>query len=331
MRILITGILGFVAGYVISELKDKGHEIVGIDILDAAGKEKARRLPRDVTVLNCDLSELGQISPLLDETFPDLLIHLAAQSSAGKSFDDPHGTFISNAVGSLNLLESMRKKEYHGKAVFVGTSEMYRGGKERVPVNEDAPFLPVSPYAASKAAQDMMAEQYSQCYALKIVRTRSFSHTGPGQTTVFAIPAFAQQLALIGAGKKEPVLEVGNLDVVRDYTDVRDVARAYVLLLEKGRPGEAYNVSSGKGRSVRDILMKMIEISGLKVELKTIPSKIRRSDIEYLVGDNSKISRETGWRPDFGIDETLSSVLEYWREQVREGTTPGGKQSLVRG
>jgi GDP-4-dehydro-6-deoxy-D-mannose reductase len=190
---------------------------------------------------------------------------------------------------------------------------------DEVPIKETNPLRPLSPYAVSKVGQDFLGYQYFQSYGLKVIRTRGFNHTGPRRASVFVTSSFARQLATIEAGLAEPVLKVGNLDAVRDFTDVRDMVRAYWLAVTQGRPGEAYNIATGHGITIRDLLAKLIELVGVEVKVETDPARLRPSDVEILIGDSSKFRADTGWEPRIPFDQTLRDLLDYWRERVRNG------------
>jgi GDP-4-dehydro-6-deoxy-D-mannose reductase len=188
---------------------------------------------------------------------------------------------------------------------------------DEVPIAESNPLRPLSPYAVSKVAQDMMAYQYFQSYGLKTVRTRGFNHTGPRRGDVFVTSNFAKQLASIEAGEQEPVIRVGNLEAVRDFTDVRDMVRAYWLAVTKGKPGEVYNVATGSGITIQELLDRLLALSTAKVRVEQDPERMRPSDVVRLVGDSSKFRADTGWAPEIPFDKTLADLLAYWRERSK--------------
>lgn len=196
---------------------------------------------------------------------------------------------------------------------------------DEVPIKETNPLRPLSPYAVSKVGQDLLAYQYHQSYGIRAIRTRGFNHTGPRRGDVFVTSNFARQLAAIEAGRQEPVIRVGNLEAVRDFTDVRDMVRAYWLAVEQATPGEAYNICRGEGITIRDLLDRLIELSGADVTVEVDPTRLRPSDVEILIGDSTKFRQETGWEPRIPFDQTLSDLLDYWRERLgREATRVGG-------
>jgi GDP-4-dehydro-6-deoxy-D-mannose reductase len=188
---------------------------------------------------------------------------------------------------------------------------------DEVPIRETNPLRPLSPYAVSKVAQDYQGYQYFQSYGMRIVRTRAFNHTGPRRGDVFAMSSFAKQLASIELGSSEPVLRVGNLEAIRDFTDVRDVARAYVLAATRAEPGEVYNISSGRGHSIRELLDTLVALSGVEVNVKVDPQRLRPSDVEILIGDSTKFRERTGWVPTIPLETTLADLLDYWRRRLR--------------
>jgi len=207
--------------------------------------------------------------------------------------------------------------------LVVGSAEEYGAvDPDAAPITEDAPLRPLSPYAVSKVAQGFLALQYALSREMAVVRTRTFPHTGPGRGAAFAESSFARQIAEVEAGRRRPVLEVGNLDAVRDFTDVRDVVRAYWLLLERGNPGEVYNVCSGRGQSIGDVLRALLEISGVHVDLKVDRERLRPSDLPALVGDPTRLREATGWEPKIPLEQTFRDLLDHWRERVGAAAPP---------
>ncbi|MGH7742811.1 MAG: GDP-mannose 4,6-dehydratase, partial [Candidatus Eiseniibacteriota bacterium] len=244
---------------------------------------------------------------------PDSIVHLAGQSSAARSFEDPEGTFALNALGTWNLLGAVRAEAASARTLVIGTSEVYGPQPEGSRVDEQMPFRPISPYGVSKAAADAFARVYAQENGLDVIRTRSFSHTGPGQLPLFVAPSFAQQIANIEAGKAAPVLRVGNLEVTRDLLDVRDVVRAYLALLERGTSGAAYNVCRGTGVKLTRMVELLIERARVRISVEIDPARLRPSDVPYLVGDPAAIERDTGWRAEIALEQTLDDLLAEWR------------------
>ncbi len=319
MKALITGITGFVGSHLAEHLLKQGVEVWGTT---------RRRSPRDnishlldsIRLVEMDLRDATAVVEALNEAEPEWIFHLAAQSFVPTSWRAPDETFQSNCIGQIHLFEALRVLKASPKVLIAGSSEEYGMVlPEELPITEENPLRPLSPYGVSKVAQDLLGWQYHKSYGLPVVRTRAFNHTGPRRGSTFVSSNFCHQCALIQRGKKEPVVETGNLDAVRDFTDVRDVVRAYVLALEKGVPGEVYNIASGAGVRIGDLLQMVLEVAGLKgkVEIRSDPSRIRPSDVPVLIGDASKFRALTGWMPHIPLDQTLSDLYHYWLEQLK--------------
>jgi GDP-4-dehydro-6-deoxy-D-mannose reductase len=308
-RVLVTGVSGFVGGHLVPRLAENGFTVTGLGSEPAVGPARAA-LGDD---LIADLRDPAAVRAAVTAARPDAVVHLAAQSSAARSFADPTATFHVNTIGTWNLLEAVRDAAPHARVLCVGTGEAYGSQPSGSHVAEDEPFRPASPYALSKAAADAMAELAASQWGLAVVRTRSFGHTGPGQTPTFVVPAWAQQIAAIERGAAEPVLRVGNLDVVRDLTDVRDVVAAYVALLAHGLPGAAYNVCRGEGLRLADVARQLCALARTAIQVVVDPERVRPVDVQWLVGDPGRIARDTGWRAAIPFERTLADVLEEWR------------------
>ncbi len=234
------------------------------------------------------------------------------------SWRAPAETLSTNLVGQAYLFEAIRSLGLDPVVQIAGSSEEYGLVlPDEVPITEENPLRPLSPYAVSKVGQDMLGYQYFQSYGLKVVRTRGFNHTGPRRGEVFVTSNFAKQIARIEAGLSEPVIRVGNLESIRDFTDVRDMVRAYWLAAERGTPGEVYNIASGEGITIRELLDRLLEISGAEVRVEEDPARLRPSDVEVLIGDSSKFRRDTGWEPEIPLERTLRDLLDFWRQRVR--------------
>jgi GDP-4-dehydro-6-deoxy-D-mannose reductase len=340
MRAIVTGACGFVGRYLVRELADNGYEVLATDrygeppphivgeVETGAGGAAERiaiegttadlALPASVRYRGCNLLDSAAVAALAGEWRPQAVAHLAAQSSAGVSYRDPRGTLETNIFGTLNLLEAVRGCG-GGPIRFLSvcSSEEYgRRARDDMPLTEESPVEPASPYAVSKAAQGMLSLQYGASYGIEAVVTRSFGHTGPGQTDRFVLPSFAKQCAAIGAGLAEPVVKVGNLDVVRDFLDVRDVVDAYRMLLEGGAGGTVYNVCSGAGLNLRSALEELIRIAGAKVDIVTDPERLRPVDVPLMIGDNARLRRDTEWRANVPIERMLRDLLSYWEERI---------------
>ena len=310
MKLLLTGVSGFVGRHFVEFLRGEqpGVELVGL----------ARHPLPGVPFVEADLEHAASVDAALAQVEPDAIVHLAAQSSPHHSWVDPERTLATNVQGLLHLLEAARRRGLRPRVLVVGSAEEYGLCRpEELPLREDTPLRPLSPYAVSKVAQSFLALQYTLSGRVETVRTRTFNHTGPGRGEAFAESSFARQLAEIEVGLRPPVIDVGNLEAVRDFSDVRDVVRAYWLLLERGRAGEVYNVCSGRGVRLRELLERLVALSGLEVELRLDPARLRPSDIPELVGDPGRVEAETGWRPVLPLERTLRDLLEHWRAVVR--------------
>ena len=228
----------------------------------------------------------------------------------------PSETITTNIVGTVNIFEAVRRAKFSPRILVACSSEEYGYVEpDEVPITEDNPLRPLSPYGVSKVGQDLLSYQYFKSYGLEVVRTRAFNHTGPRRGRVFVCSNFAIQIVEAQKGLR-PHVNVGNLDAVRDFTDVRDTVRAYWLALEAAEAGEVYNICSGTGFSIREVLEKLIAASGADVEVVVEPDRLRPSDVPLLVGDNAKFAKQTGWHPQIPFDQTLSDILEYWRERI---------------
>lgn len=250
---------------------------------------------------------------------PTHVVHLAGQASAALSYQRPVETYRVNAIGTWTVLEAVRRERAGARVLVVGSGEVYGPQPEGSRVAEDAPFRPVSPYALSKAAADALSDAFARRHGMEVIRTRSFGHTGPGQSPVFAVPSFARQIAEIEAGRAVPVLKVGNLEVTRDLTDVREVVEAYVALLDRGRPGAAYNVCRGEGSRLSEVVAGMVQRARVPIRIERDPERVRPADLPYLVGDPGAIAHDTGWRAQTQLEGVLSLVLEDWRRRIMAG------------
>ena len=322
MRTLITGVGGFVGRHLARELaKDEREELNGTDHRSDGDWEPDETLrchlksnrPLDVTLFE-------QVRGCLLESRPDRIVHLAAQASGHESISRPAETYKVNAIGALNVLEAVRLEAPGAIVLLVGSADVYGTGRPGQKLREDAPLEPQNAYALSKVAADDLGILYARNYGLKVLRTRTFSHTGPGQGPRFALAGWADQLARIHAGLIAAEIKVGNLEGVRDYGDVRDVVRAYRLLLERGRPGEAYNVCTGKGHIMRRLLDSLCAIAGFRPTIVQDPTRVRSRDSDFLVGDPGKLENETGWTPEIPIEKTLEDLYREARERVRVET-----------
>jgi len=269
-----------------------------------------------------DLRDPENVQALVGEVQPDYIFHLAAQSFVPTSFADPWDTLENNIRAELNLLEAVRRSGRTVGFLVIGSNEEYGAPEpEELPQTEENPLRPNNPYAVSKVAQDFLGLQYHLAYGLPVVRVRPFNHTGPGQSPRFVVPAFASQIARIEAGLQEPVMKVGNLDAARDFTDVRDIVRAYYLAATRGEPGEVYNLASGRPQSVRGLLEILLSYARVEIKVERDPDRYRPVDVPVVYGSAEKFHRLTGWAPQIPFEQTLRDVLEYWREQVEAEDT----------
>ena len=317
MRILITGITGFVGSHLAEYALDKeGVEVFG-SVRWRSRMDNVEEIEDRVRLLDCDLRDHVAVRQTLDEVRPDYIFHLAAQSFVPTSWKAPAETLTTNILSELNLLESIRELKLDTRIQVAGSSEEYGMVYEHeAPIKEDNPLRPLSPYAVSKVAQDYLAYQYTQSYDIFTVRTRAFNHTGPRRGQVFVTSNFSRQVALIEKGKKEPVIEVGNLEARRDFSDVRDIVRGYWLSLEKGEKGEVYNIGSGKAITIQELLDLILSMSDVKIEVRQMPERMRPSDVELLLCDYGKFNAATGWKPEIPFEKTVKDLLDYWRERV---------------
>jgi GDP-4-dehydro-6-deoxy-D-mannose reductase len=297
MRVLVTGSNGFVAHWLIAHLESKGDTVIGLD-------------------LEVDITNSPALTDAVTAAAPDAICHLAAQASVGSSWKDTTATYSVNTLGAFNVLEAALACNRPPRVLLISSSEVYgRVSAAELPIREDHAFAPVSPYAASKAAAELIGLQTWLGRGLEVVRARPFNHTGPGQRPTFVVPALARQVAAAAASHTK-VLETGNLDVRRDITDVRDVVRAYRDLVEDGAPGDVYNVCCGEAVSILDVARRLLELAGLDLEIVVDPSRVRSVDLPELRGDPTRLHLATGWAPEIRLDDTLKSVLEFWQHEV---------------
>jgi GDP-4-dehydro-6-deoxy-D-mannose reductase len=325
VTILVTGIAGFVGGHLVELLRAE-HPDDGIAGIVRPGTPVPEPLREGVRLLEADLEDPAAVESAVAAVRPESIVHLAGQSSVHESWSNPAATLRTNVIGLLNVFEAVRRRRLEPRVLVVGSAEEYGGvDVDAPPLTEDAPLRPLSPYAVSKVAQGFLALQYALARDLPVVRTRTFPHTGPGRGEAFAESSFARQIAEVEAGRRRPVLAVGNLDAVRDFTDVRDVVRAYRALLDRGAAGEVYNVCSGRGQSIGDILRSLLEISGVQVELQVDRERLRPSDLPSLVGDPRKLREATGWEPQIPLETSLRDLLDHWRERVAAPAPPASQ------
>lgn len=324
-KILVTGATGFVGSYLISDLAANNKKQY-IEIFGTCFPEKPEHCADlcatapFVNLIHLDMRSEESVIDLIKNVCPDQIFHLAAVSHVRVSWDKRRETLETNLMGTFFLYEAVRKFAPKAKILFVSSSDVYGNLEPKAhhwAYREEDKDGIVSPYAFTKAAGELLSEFYAKRENLHIVIARPFPHTGPGQPADFVCSDWAKQIALIEKRKKSPIIEVGNLELRRDYSDVRDIVRAYDLLLQKGKPGNIYNICSGKAPSLEEILRTLLSFTACKIDIHADPNKIRKADIPYLAGSNKKISRETGWVPRLPLEITLRDLLEYWREKTK--------------
>ena len=335
---LVTGALGFVGLHLVRDLLASGLEVVGLDKRTAgvalpeqagpfvlvgpvAGKDRFFRYEGPVgswELVSCPLEDAPVVQQIVSRTKPAVIYHLAAQSSAGQSFQNPAATFTANVMGTINLLEAVRQLPDPAltRLLAIGSAEEYgTHPPEHQPLTEDRPTLPVSPYGVSKVTQTMLCRQYAASFGLPIMVARSFSHTGPGQDSRFALPSFARQIAAAEADAGPTEILTGDLSPVRDFLDVRDVVAAYRLLADKGEPGQIYNVCSGTPLTMAEGLEILVGASDCQISIRQDASRCRPADIPYLVGNSNKLRDRTGWQPTWDLRQTLQGLLDEARKE----------------
>ena len=316
-KVLITGITGFVGSHLAEYLLSKNVDIYGI-IRWRSRTENIDHFKEKVNLLEADLRDAHSVEKVIEESEPDYIFHLAAQSFVPMSWRAPAETLDTNIISTVHILESVRKSKFDPVIQICGSSEEYGMVKEdEVPIRETNPLRPLSPYGVSKVAQDNLSYQYHKSYGIKTVLTRAFNHTGPRRGDVFVTSNFSKQIANIEKGKQNSEIKVGNLNAIRDFSDVRDIVRAYWLSLERCKYGEAYNICSGRGVTIKDMLDILLRMSKRKgIKIGNDPERMRPSDVLILVGDYSKFKSATGWEPEIPLERTLEDLLNYWRERV---------------
>jgi GDP-4-dehydro-6-deoxy-D-mannose reductase len=324
-RILITGAAGFVASHL-------GEMCSGRRDLELVGLQRptsvTRILPRGFSAgFEADILDPDGLKGVVAEARPDTIIHLAGQSSVHESYRDPGGTLLANILGTQHLLFAAEKAQVR-RVLIVGSADEYgEVTPEEVPLREDHPLSPLSPYAVSRVAQGALCSEFARRKTVEIVRTRTFPHTGKRRGAVFAESSFARQIAEIELERAAPVIQVGNLDAVRDFSDVKEVIQAYLLLLSRGESGAVYNVCSGRGVAMREVLDSLIALSGLKVEVRVDTARLRPADLPVLIGDPARLRAATGFAPSGNLDGALADLLDDWRDAVKRGRKTEARHS----
>jgi GDP-4-dehydro-6-deoxy-D-mannose reductase len=317
MRIFITGATGFAGSHLVDLLLAEGHELFGL-VHGETSHQPVRVHPRFQASVG-NLLDLADLVAAVQEARPDVIYHLAGQASPSRSWQDPALTLAVNSGGTANILEAARAVG-RPRVVVVTSADIYGLVQPKsMPLTEESPPRPHHPYGVSKWAAGQLVPLYWQRYRLPVVEARPFNHIGPRQTLGFAVPDFASQLAAIKLGRREPTVSVGNLDAERDFTDVRDVVRAYRLLAEHGRPGATYLVCSGRAVTIKTVLETLIELSGTEIEVTYDPERIRPSEIPRLVGSYARLAADTGWQPVIDLRQSLADALDDWLLRLAKG------------
>lgn len=299
-RVFVTGGMGFVGSWLSSSLERDG------------------RCATFLAPADMDVRDSNAIRAAVRDAAPDYVVHLAAQSFVGDATQNPRATYDINFLGTLNLLDALAAEGFRGRMLYVGSADTYgRVGENDLPVVESHPLRPRNPYAVSKVAAEALCYQWSQTAAFEIVMVRPFNHIGPGQTDKFVVSDFAKQVMEIKLGMREPVMSVGDIDVTRDFTDVRDVAAAYGLLLEHGQNGEIYNVCSGEERRVSDILQQLMDIAGIRASITQEPHRMRRAEQRRMCGSYAKLNAMAGWSPSIPLTDSLRAIVLDWEATLK--------------
>jgi len=317
VRVLVTGAGGFVGRYLVRALAEQGHDVHGLvhpsDPVAGLAELPMSQHPGDVVDGDTFDATVGTVAP-------EAVVHLAALSFVPAAERDPQPTYRVNVGGTLAVLAAVRARVPKARLLLIGSGDAYGAVRpEEVPIGEDVPLRPLSVYGASKAAAEVTAAQWARSYGLDVVRVRPFNHTGPSQTPTFVCPSLAKQVADIEAGRQAPAIRAGNLDPVRDLSDVRDVVGGYVALLERGKSGEVYNLCSGTGRSIRELIDLFRSLARVAIEVTQDPALMRPVEIPRIVGSHAKATADTGWRPRIPFEQTAADVLGWWRESEPEG------------
>lgn len=317
MKALVTGITGFAGSHLAELLLSRNIEVYGTvrprSPLDNITPETAK----NVRMIECELRDNNAVRSTISGVRPDYIFHLAAQSFVPTSWNSPADTLENNIIGQLNIFEAMRDAKVDAAIQLACSSEEYGlVHEDELPIRESNPLRPLSPYAVSKVAQDLMGYQYFKSYGLRAFRTRAFNHTGPRRGEIFVTSSFAKQIAMIEKGKQDPVIKVGNLDARRDFTDVRDTVRAYADVVISGEPGDVYNIATNSTVKIKDLLDMLLGMSEKEIDVRIDPARLRPSDVPVLLGDYSKLNKKIGWAPSIPFEKTIRDLLDYWRERA---------------
>lgn len=318
MRVLLTGASGFAGRFVAEALVAGGHQVEGLARTPSV--QRAAQVPFHAV----DVRDTGALRAVVAAVAPDAVVHLAAIAQPGAAEADPALAYDVNLGGTLALLAAMRAASARPRLLLVSSGAVYGAVRAaELPVTEETPLRPLSVYGASKAAAELAALQVARAHGLDVVVARPFNHTGRGQSADYVCAALASQIAAIEAGRQEPVLTVGNVDPVRDFSDVRDIAAGYVALLERGRSGTVYNLCAGDGVSVADIIAQLRSLARVPMRARIDPARRRSNDVERIVGSHERATADTGWTPRIPLIDTLAAVLEDWRQRVSSEDAAG--------
>jgi GDP-4-dehydro-6-deoxy-D-mannose reductase len=318
MKALVTGCTGFVGAHLVEFLLTKGVEVHGLVRETATPKHT----PQAAQVVQADILDDRAVADILGRLRPDQIYNLAAVTSVPASLREPRLTYLVNVTGALNIYEAVRNQGFKTRMLNVSSAQVYGSlAPGRKSFSEDSELNPSTPYAASKIMGEYMARSYVKAYGLDIISVRSFNHIGPGQSTDFVCSALARQIVLMQKGLQPPVLWAGNLAVERDFTDVRDIVAAYWLLLQRGASGGTYNACTGKVHSVKSIVDRLRALSGMNIELRIDPERLRSKDNLSLCGDPSRLREQTGWSPHIPLEQSLSDLLQYWAKEIEASPT----------
>jgi GDP-4-dehydro-6-deoxy-D-mannose reductase len=317
LKSLITGAEGFAGSHLADYLLRLGDEVIGL-VRDASDLANLAHIRGKIRIEEADVRDSECISRVLGETRPQRIYHLAAMSSPAASLGDPRLTYDVNFGGTLNILCAWRQLEFEGRLLVVSSAEVYGlVRREELPLREDAPLQPATPYAGSKAAAELLALQFFRSYGLPVVRVRPFNHTGPRQSSTFVCSSLARQIAQADAGTQKPSIAVGNLKAQRDFTDVRDIVRGYCLLLDKGVPGDVYNLCSGRAVTIEEILGILKSFATRPVQVEVEQPRVRAQDAAIVRGDATKTQVAVGWKPEIEWNTTLRDLKLYWEGAIR--------------
>lgn len=316
MKAFITGVNGFVGSHLAEFLLEEDCAVSGL-VLEGDRLDKISRIREKIDLYKGDVKDYGLLKEIIAESKPDEVYHLAGLSHVQQSWRNEWETYKVNFLGTYNLLEAIKELKLETKVLIIGSSDEYgRVQPDQLPIREECPLNPLSPYGVSKACQELLALRYARSEGMPVVAVRAFNHTGPRQEPFFVCSDFAKQIVEAEIGLREPLIKVGDLRSERDFTDVRDVAEAYWLLTKKGKTGGVYNVCSGKSFSIEWVLNKLLSFTKKDIRIKEDPKRLRPVDITVRVGDNQKITDTTGWQPKIPFERTLSDLFNYWKETI---------------